>query len=298
MSNINHKIPAYELKHNGESVDFAIRTVNEVVSLFGPLNDVPHRHNYYTVLWSQNASGVHRIDYKEYQMQANDIFFVDPGQVHQVLHNNNPEGIVILFSCQFLDKNYIDKTFISNLGLFSEIGETPPIKIDDKTAKSLTVISQNMIDAFNSDDTFRFDSIGAYLKLFLIECNKFARHALSDNTQTIQSSKSILRKFKELLEMHFVEWHKVNEYAAQLNITPDYLNNAIKSGIGKTAKELIQQRIVLEAKRLGLHTEFSTKEIAYQLGFEDPSHFSRFFKNAENQSFADFKTALEQEFVK
>ncbi len=298
LSNLNFKIPSYELLHNGEPVDFAIRSVDEVVKLFGPLNDVPHRHNYFTVLWSQNTSGIHRIDYKEYIMQANEIFFVTPNQVHQILHNDNPGGIVILFTCSFLDKNFIDMNFISNLGLFSEIGESPPIKIDDKTTKALMKISQDMIDTFESDKPFRFDSIGAYLKLFLIECNKFAHHAKSDNTQTIQSSKSILRKFKDLLELHFIEWHKVNEYATQLNISPDYLNNAIKSGIGKTAKELIQQRIVLESKRLGLHTELSSKEIAYQLGFDDPSHFSRFFKNAENQSFADFRTSLEKEFFK
>jgi AraC family transcriptional regulator, transcriptional activator of pobA len=231
-------------------------------------------------------------------MQANDIFFVNPNQVHQILHNSNPKGIVILFACSFLDKNYIDINFISNLGLFSEICDNCPIRIDDKSAETLKQISENMMSNFNTNEPFRFDSIGAYLKLFLIECNKFALHAKTENTQAIQSSKSILIKFKDLLEKHFVEWHKVNEYAYQLNITPDYLNATIKSGIGKTAKELIQQRIVLESKRLGLHTELSTKEIAYQLGFEDPSHFSKFFKNEENQSFADFRTSLEKEFIK
>lgn len=298
MSNSNLKIPSYELIHNGEPVDFAIRSVSEVVKLFGPLNDVPHRHNYYTVLWSQNASGIHRIDYKEYAMQPNEIYFVNPNQVHQVLHGQNPRGMVILFTCTFLDKNSIDRNFISNLRLFSEIGDSPPIKIDDKTAQSLLILSENMIDVYNKEQIFRDDAIGAYLKLFLIECNKFAHHAKTDNTQAIQSSKLISIKFKDLLEKHFSEWHKVNEYASELNISPDYLNATLKSGIGKTAKELIQQRIILEAKRLGLHTELSGKEIAFQLGFEDPSHFSKFYKNSERQSFAEFKLNLEKEFIK
>jgi len=298
LNNLNSQIPSYELLHNGEPIDFVVRSVAEVVKLFGPLNDVPHRHNYYTILWSQNDSGLHRIDYKEYKMLSNDIFFVSPNQVHQVLHNKNPEGIVILFSCSFLGKNFIDMNFISNLGLFSEIGESPPIKINDKTASNLLKISKDMIACFESDEIFRFDSIGAYLKLFLIECNKFAHHAKSENPQTIQSSKSILRRFKELLEENFILWHKVSDYAQKLNISPDYLNATIKSGIGKTAKELIQQRIILEAKRLVLHTELSAKEISFQLGFEDPSHFSKFFKNSENQSFADFKTKLEKEFIR
>jgi len=291
-------IPSYELKHKGETVDFAIRSVEEVIAIFGTETDVPHRHNYYTVLWSHNNSGKHIIDYKEYEMHANDVFFVSPNQVHQVLHNNNPKGIVILFTCDFLEKNYININFITNLGLFADISESPPIRINEKSAAVLKDITDAMMKALNTDETFKFDTIGAYLKLFLIECNKFAPSLISDNTQTIQSAKSILRRFKDLLEHNFLTMRKVSEYAEQLSISPDYLNNVIKSGIGKTAKELIQQRIILEAKRFGLHTQLSTKEIAYQLGFEDPSHFSRFFKNVEGSSFADFRNVLEQQLSK
>jgi len=294
----NIQIPSYGLKHNGETVDFAIRSVKDVIAIFGQQTDIPHRHDYYTVLWSLNESGKHIIDYREYEMHANDVFFVRPGQVHQVKHSKNPDGIVILFTCDFMEKNYININFITNLGLFSDIAESPPIRIDEKSATRLNNLTSLMMEAFKTDEEFRFDSIGAYLKLFLIECNKFAPSLKSDNTQTIQSAKSILRRFKDLLEKDFATLHKVGEYAEQLSISPDYLNSVIKSGIGKTAKELIQQRIILESKRYGLHTQLSTKEIAYKLGFDDPSHFSRFFKNNESISFAEFRSILEKELMK
>lgn len=292
MTKANKNIPSYELKHNGETVDFALRSVEQVVKIFGNQTDVPHRHNYYTVLWSQNDSGKHIIDYKEYEMLANDIFFVTPGQVHQVLHKNEPKGVVILFTCQFMEKNYINQNFINNLNLFSEIEDSPPIRIDNKSSKKLQLITSQMFDSFNEDDEFRFDTIGAYLKLFLIECNKFAPSLKSDNTQAIQSSKSIVRKFKEILENNFTQTHKVNDYADKLNISPDYLNTIVKSSIGKTAKELIQQRIILEAKRYGLHSNLSTKEISYKLGYDEPSNFSRFFKKYEGISFAEFRVSI------
>jgi AraC-like DNA-binding protein len=104
-----------------------------------------------------------------------------------------------------------------------------------------------------------------------------------------------VKNFKDLLEKHFIDWKKVGDYATELNLSSDYLNNVVKATIGKTAKELIQQRTVLEAKRLGLHTNLSTKEIAYQIGFDDPSHFSKFFKNVEGASFTDFRTELNAE---
>ena len=297
MTQENIQIPSYELRHNGDTVDFAIRSVEEVIAIFGNQTDIPHRHDYYTVIWSKNNSGKHIIDYKEYEMMANDIFFVRPGQVHQVQHSAEPKGIVILFTCEFLEKNYINVNFITNLGLFADIEETPPIKINHAGAKRLQNLVDLMMEAFGTDEEFRFDSIGAYLKLFLIECNKFAPSLETDNTQTIQSAKSILRRFKDLLEANFTTTHKVGEYADQLSISPDYLNSVIKSGIGITAKELIQQRIVLESKRYGLHTQLSTKEIAYKLGFDDPSHFSRFFKNTEGISFAQFRATLEKELI-
>lgn len=292
MDNTGKGIPSYELKHNGESVDFAMRTIEEIIEMFGVQTDLPHRHNYYTVIWSKNSSGNHIIDYKEYVMQENEIYFVMPGQVHQVLHNDTPKGMVILFTCSFMQKNYINHNFISNLGLFNEIDQSPPIKIDNNAASVLENITSLMYTAFKSEEEFRFDTIGAYLKLFLIECNKFAPGLNSDNTQSIQSSKSILRKFKEALEDNYNKIHKVNEYADLLSISPDYLNSVVKSGIGKTAKELVQQRIALEAKRFGLHSELSTKEISYNLGFDEPSHFSRFFKKTEGISFAEFRKTL------
>ncbi len=297
MEQENFKIPSYTLKHNGETVDFAIRSVEEVIEIFGTQTDIPHRHDYYTVLWSQNESGKHIIDYKEYEMHTNDVFFVKPGQVHQVLHTPKAKGVVILFTCDFMEKNYININFITNLGLFAEIEESPPIQVDEKGAQRLISLTELMREAFLAEEEFRFDSIGAYLKLLLIECNKFAPSLDSDNTQTIQSAKSILRRFKELLDKNFTKMKKVSEYANELSISPDYLNSVIKSGVGKTAKELIQQRIILESKRLGIHTQMTTKEIAYQLGFDDPSHFSRFFKSNEGISFAQFRTELEKELT-
>jgi len=290
----NH-IPNYELLHENEEVAFAIRSTKDVQNMFGDNTDKPHRHNYYTVLWSHRYSGQHIVDYHEFDMKPNDIFFVSPGQVHQVKHNDKADGTVILFTCDFMAKNSISEYFIYNLNLFSEVSSTPPINVNQQSAIKMKHYVDDMCKAFIQNETFKGDLIGAYLKLFLIECNKFAHESLSENTQAIQSGSNIVKKFKELLEKHFSTWKKVNEYATSLNLTSDYLNNVIKSAVGKTAKELIQQRIILESKRLGLHTKLSNKEIAYRIGFDDPSHFSKFFKTNEGVSFTDFRKTLYDE---
>lgn len=285
--------PAYQLRHEEQEVDFAIRSVEEVIELFGNHADTPHSHHYYTVLWSQNYSGRHIIDYKEYEMRPNDIFFVSPGQVHQVDHSENPKGMVILFSCDFLEKNYISDTFISNLNLFSDIGSTPPIQISHDSAHQLQELVYKIRELLPKEDPFKFDKIGAYLKLFLIECRPYSHPPKTEHSdQFLQAGGQLIKNFKTLLDTQFRSWHKVADYAKALKVSSDYLNNVIKSSMNKTAKELIQQRLILEAKRLGLHTELSSKEIAFQIGFQESSHFSRFFKKEENISFTEFRQSL------
>lgn len=288
-----NNIPALDLHYGANKVEFAIRSADEIRHQFGNERERPHRHNYYTVLWSKNSCGTHVVDYKEYSMEPNTIFFITPGQVHQVNHSGEPDVTVLLFTENFLNTHSISCSFISDLGLFSEIADSPPIRISSKTSNSLSLITDKILESFHGEHQYKFEEIGAYLKLFLIECNKHAHKSKSDNDQTLQSARNIVKLFKDMLEENFTTEHKVGFYAKKLAITTDYLNSLVKAAIGKTAKELIQQRIVLEAKRFGLHTQLSSKEIAYNLGFEDPSHFSKFFKNVEKISFTEFRQALE-----
>lgn len=124
--------------------------------------------------------------------------------------------------------------------------------------------------------------------MFLIYCNNTA--AL-DTYQLDEDNPSvcILRDFNSLVAAQYARWHKVSDYADEIRISPKRLSQTIKSLTGKPAKAVIQDRLLLEAKRLLLHTELSVKEIAYQLGFEEPLHFSSFFKKKAGVSLSAFR---------
>jgi len=136
------------------------------------------------------------------------------------------------------------------------------------------------------------DVIGAYLKLFLIECNGHCSLSKNINNQSVEVGKTLVKSFKAIVEKQYTKWHQVKDYADELNVTPNYLNEVIKSAINISAKDFIQNRLVIEAKRLVVFTEKSSKEIGYNLGFEDPSHFSKFFKSQSGQSLQDFKKSI------
>ncbi len=278
-----------DLQYEGAPVPFVIKTMEEIDRALGGIADDPHRHNYYTVIWSFTATGKHIIDFKEYEIQPNHIFFVSPEQVHQIVTDPNPTGYVILFTPEFLAQNSIRSDFISNLKLFQSSDETPPMALNPHMTETLKAFTLQMETAFRSEQELRFESIGAYLKLFLITCNGHCSLTPQNNTQFVEVGKSVVKNFKDVVEIHYKKWHQVQEYAVKLHVSPNYLNELIKTSLNVSAKEFIQNRIALEAKRMILFTDKSSKEIGFDLGFDDPSHFSKFIKRQLGQSLMEFK---------
>ncbi len=288
-----NRIYHLDLLYNQVPVPFVIKTMEEIDKQLGGIADNPHRHNYYTVIWSFTATGKHIIDFKEYPIKPHQIFFVNPSQVHQIISNPDPTGYVILFTPEFLERNSIRSDFISNLKLFQLRDESAALPINLKMREKLKIFADQMLEAFNSNADLSMDIIGAYLKLFLIECNGHCSLSKNTNTQSVEVGKTLVKKFKEIVEKNFSKWHQVKEYADALNVTPNYLNEVIKTAINVSAKEFIQNRIVVEAKRMIVFTNKSSKEIGYEMGFEDPSHFSKFFKSQSGQTLQEFKKALD-----
>jgi AraC family transcriptional regulator, transcriptional activator of pobA len=89
---------------------------------------------------------------------------------------------------------------------------------------------------------------------------------------------SKIRSFEKLIETHYKDYKSVKDFADKLNITPNYLNAICTKTIGRTAGEIIRDRVILEAKRLLLHSSMSVCEMAYHLGYDDCSYFIRVFK--------------------
>lgn len=288
------KIYNLDLMYDDVPMPFVIKTMEEIDKQLGGIADNPHRHNYYTVIWPINATGKHVVDFKEYPILPNHLFFVSPGQVHQIISDPKPTGYVILFTSEFLETNSIRKDFISNLKLFKNSDETPPLPLTDKMINTLSPFADNMLKAFHTKADMSFDVIGAYLKLFLIECNGQCSLFPDLHTQTIEVGKTLVNNFKSLVEKNYSKWHQVKYYADALNVTPNYLNEVIRSTIKVSAKDYIQDRLILEAKRMVVFTGRSGKEIGFELGFEDPSHFSKFFKTNVGQPLQGFKDAIIQ----
>lgn len=286
---MHNEIKTYSLvDNNSQPIDFKLQSMEQIEERMAGLVDSPHRHDYYTIILIENGVGKHFVDFKEYEITAKSIYFIYPGQVHQVVTKAMPKGWVITFTNEFLVKHSISEQLINDVYLYNNFGESPPLPLHEHEVEAYNdLISQ--LRNLNHGSAYSEDAKGSLLKLFLIKSHSLCTLSKSVHLQAIEPGSPIFKEFKNYIDKYFSNKHKVNDYANMLAVTSDYLNKVVKSLTGKSAKEYIQNRIMLEAKRTLLFTDLTNKELSYQLGFEEPAHFSNFFKRYSGVSPNDFR---------
>lgn len=283
------KIKSYtNVVRNSDSLTFSIKKMEDIYEIRKGKADDPHRHNFYTVILMKKGSGKHHIDFHSFDLGEHQVYFISPGQIHQVVEEEKSEGYVMTFTPEFLSRNNIEKEFIQNLHLFHLSGYAPPLILESRLFSELQLFCNNMEKENSKISKYSYVAIGAWLKLFLIKCQQVCNNTPTDEDMVLSTGSVLLHSFQEALEQHYRSWHKVQEYAKQLHITPDHLNATLSQLTGQNAKAHIQNRIILEAKRELIYTAKASKEIAYDLGFNESSHFSQFFKKCVGISPSDY----------
>ncbi|MCW0483260.1 AraC family transcriptional regulator [Gaoshiqia sediminis] len=292
---MHNEITTYGLTDlNGAPVEFILKDMGALYEAATGEADRPHRHDYFTILLIEKASGKHIIDFQEYQLFDHCLYFIYPGQVHQLIASEKPTGWVLNFSKSFLVHNNISDQMINDVYLFNKHGETPPLPVNETDFQNYKNLVWQISQYRDLELDYKNEAMGALLKLILIHSNTHCTLHKEKNPQRLEAGNQLVRRFKKLIDLHYKELHKVSDYADKLLVTSDYLNKSVKSLTGKSAKEYILERILVEAKRVLLFTELSNKELAFELGFEEPAHFSNFFKKYNGLSPIDFRNSARQ----
>jgi len=286
------------LKLNGEPASFVFRTMEEIESMQKASSALsPHRHNYYTIIWVREGSGLHHIDFKTYSIRNNTIYFLTPEQVHHLQLDEGAKGYVLLFTPDFLHEHGLPLQWIEDTGFFFRCDDMAPFQLQPgMNIDYLVHLVHHIRDEFLKQDEFHLDAIGSWLKIFLLECKRLSRGQQQVAEARTNSRAQLVKQFRDLLEARYTQWHKVADYAKELHITPNYLNEVISVETGTSAKDFIINRIMLEAKRFAGFAELSAKEVAYSLGFDDPSHFSKLFRQQQDQSFSEFRDQTRKKY--
>ena len=257
--------------------NFSIRKVEDVLAgkdLFHAL----HRHDFFFVLALQKGEGKHEIDFQEYGVEDHSIFFLRPGQVHQLELKADNTGFLMEFDTTFYqpDNNLSRQRWRKATNANFCKPET------GRFEKMLSTLS-NIFQEFTAKQEGYLDVIKANLEIFFIEFLRQSQNpAQPENGSAYAQNR--LDDFMALLETRLTDLKQVSQYADLLNLSIYQLNAITKTTVGKAASELINEQILLEAKRYLLATTNQVKDIADHLGYEDVSYFIRFFKKHTGHS--------------
>lgn len=217
-------------------------------------------------------------------------FHIVPLVSGQVFKFEKPEIITAWqYSRDFycLVDNYFE---ISCLGLlFSGFTGNLFLSLNDDYREKLRGLQQLFLEEFNTVDTIQTDMLQMLLKRLIILVTRLAKEQYLSGKIYEEEKFDIIRKFNLLVDKEYKRQHQVNYYADLLNKSPKTLTRIFTGFNYCTPSMLIQDRIIMEAKRLFCYTNLSVKEIAYDLGFTDAAHFSRFFKNTAKQNPSDYR---------
>jgi AraC family transcriptional regulator, transcriptional activator of pobA len=253
----------------------------------------PHRHSFYHLVLFTKGKGSHTIDFEKFTVSPYQVYFMIPGQVHSWHFDGDVDGYIVHFTeelfTSFLQKaHYLEKFFF-----FQGIAEDGICQLPTNLHAYITGLFETILNEVGMDKDQNLDMIRIkLLELFIaVDRNCTGRKGANVPRQKL----TLLRSFQHLIDKHFRTIKLPKEYADLLYVTPNHLNALCQDLVGKTAGDLIRDRVLLEAKRLLTNADMTVTEIAYDLNFQDNSYFNRFFKKNVGMTPDEFrKTFLNQ----
>ena len=261
----------------------------------GRLEDAPpfalsnqlRRHTFYLAIWIVSGTGHHIIDFEQVEIRPRTLFFVRPGQVQQWLINQPVTGYYCVFDEEIFQVMGAHRFFTELSFLAPFANPTAYFPVDSVQAGSIQLFFEEINAAFNSADWGHGVEVLAWLQLLCIYMERESEKSWA--SQSLTPSQQITRDFLRLADCEAIQEHNLSFYADHLGITVGHLTETIKAVYGVSAGELLRNRLILEAKRLLAHTDYTMAEIAEQLNYADPSYFGRAFKRETGQTPRSFR---------
>jgi AraC family transcriptional activator of pobA len=250
--------------------------------------DEPHALDFHDILLVTRGRGTFFLDGVPLEVRPGRILFTTPGQVRQ-WRVPKLDGICLFFPALFLQEFFRDTQFVDRLPYFRhEAGEESTFAVAPRSASSLR---RQMLAMRDELQTVRADTVHLLrAQLYEILIRLARLHSTTHPTPSPAPIHPVVRRYQELVEQHFRHIHRTADYAKKLSITSSHLSALCTLQLGRGAKQLLQERIAVEARRFLLYTDRTAESIAHDLGFADPSYFGRFFRRVAGMSPQKFRS--------
>lgn len=246
------------------------------------------KDKFLTIAWNRGAATDVLIDGIQHTFPGNTILSL---MVNQSFHFAADSDAIVAW--QFNREFYCivdhDKEVSCAGFLFYGAQQTMFTQLGDRDTHKLDLLFEIFKEEYDTVDNIQEDMLRMLLKRLIILVTRLAKEQFLPAQVSTDTKLDVIRAFNMLVENNYKTAHRVSFYAEQLNRSPKTLTNLFALYNNKSPLTIIQDRILLEAKRLLIYTDKSAKEIAYELGFEDAAYFSNAFKKATSASPSDFR---------
>jgi AraC family transcriptional activator of pobA len=246
---------------------------------------IPHRKDYYFMAFVKKGSSRHWIDMTPYDLQPDTFYFTVPHQVHLKESTQPLTGISLSFNNDFLASD--SEGLLKSLPIIQNPHNGHALSLQEENLTIVEDLLNKILTEYHARETWQQPVILSYVKVLLVHLSRLYRQQFTEELPG--SDRTLLKNYLAHIEDAYRNLHEVTDYAALMNISAGHLSELIKQQSGLPAIAHIHERLILEAKRLLFHTDYAIKEIAFHLGFEDPSYFNRFFKRLTGDTPALFR---------
>ncbi len=251
-------------------LDVLIKTSKEKIYL-------PHRTNFYHIFLFENCHPTHNVDFQNIKIKPNTLLFINRDSVHMFDQKEKYVGRLLVFTDEFFCQSETDKTFLHSTILFNDLLSDSTIQLGPTNTNINRLFEEIRMELKEEVDKNQPGILRNILHNILLLAER-TKHKSGFQEIKKGADWDYLILFKELLNENFSQLKTVAAYAKQIDVSEKRLTQATSKVLGKTPKEMIDEKIILEAKRLLTYTHKSIREIGYNLGFDEPTNFTKYFK--------------------
>lgn len=247
---------------------------------------VAHRHNYFELFFFTKGGGSHLVDFKDYEVGDRSVHIVCPGQVHLLKRSPDSYGAVVHFSNYLFEgrnQSLLNSPFLNNAAF-------PALDLAESEYSEIELVLQQLKNE-SEKEALHTGVMKSFAEILVLKYLRIMEERHPDFPGLISNA---FNDFRILVENGFRENHPALYYAEKLKMTEKQLQKLCFNSTGVSPSDYIRQRILLEAKRLLYNSDLSIKEVAHELGFEDPSYFNRFFRKNTDFTPGDFRNANQE----
>lgn len=238
----------------------------------------PHKHDFYLTVLFTDGKGVHEVDFNSYPIQKGALFLMSPGQTHHWEFTEVAKGFIFFHSKEFYNLSFPNKN-IDDYPFFYTSYNLPFLLLNEKELACFSNYFKSILEEFTLSKLMWHQKLALLVDMLYIETTRLYIKNEQNEIHKAEKTVAWFRKLEALIDQRFLTLKKASDYANELNISAKHLNKIVVGTVGQTTTDLIHQRVLLEAKRLLTHGELTVQEIAFELGYDDASYFSRLFKN-------------------